>query len=44
MSHALHPALQILIALSFLAILVWPNVFADEEDRDANNFDGTHIP
>ncbi len=44
MSHALHPALQILIALSFLAILVWPNVFADEDDLDANDFDNTHLP
>jgi hypothetical protein len=44
MSHALHPALQILIALSFLAILVWPSVFVDEEDLDANDFDHTHFP
>ena len=44
MSHALHPVLQILIALSFLAILVWPKVFVDEEDLDTNDFDSTHIP
>ena len=44
MSHALHPALQILIALSSLAILIWPTVFVDEEDLDANDFDRTHIP
>jgi hypothetical protein len=44
MSHALHPALQIVIALSLLAILVWPTVFVDEEDLDANDFDNTHIP
>ena len=37
MSHALHPALQILIALSSLAILIWP-IFVDEEDLDANDF------
>jgi hypothetical protein len=44
MSHALHPALQILIALSSLAILIGPTVFVDEEDLDANDFDRTHIP
>jgi hypothetical protein len=38
MSHALHPALQILIALSSLALLIWP-IFVDEEDLDASNFD-----
>jgi hypothetical protein len=42
MSHALHPALQILIALSSLALLIWP-VFVDEEDLDANDFDRTDI-
>ena len=44
MSHALHPAWQIIIALSSLAILIWPIVFVDEEDLDANDFDRTHIP
>jgi hypothetical protein len=44
MSHALHPALQILIALSSLAILIWPTIFVDEEDLDANDFDRTHFP
>jgi len=44
MSHALHPALQILIALSSLAILVWPTLSVDEEGLDANDFDRTHIP
>ena len=44
MSHALHPALQILIALSSLAILIWPTLFLDEDDLDANDFDHTHIP
>ena len=44
MSHALHPALQILIALSSLAILIWPTLLVDEEDLDANDFDRTHYP
>jgi hypothetical protein len=44
MSHALHPALQILIALTSLAILIWPTLSVDEEDLDANDFDRTHIP
>jgi hypothetical protein len=44
MSHALHPALQILIALSSLAILIWPTLRVDEEDLDANDLDRSHIP
>ena len=38
MSHVLHPALQILIALSSLALLIWPTLSVDEEDLDANDF------
>ena len=44
MSHALHPALQILIALSSLAILIWPTLLVDEEELDANDFDRTRFP
>jgi hypothetical protein len=44
MSHALHPALQILIALSSLAMLIWPTLLVDEEDLDANDFDRTRFP
>ena len=44
MSHALHPVLQILIALSSLVLLIWPTLYVDEEDLDANDFDRTHIP
>jgi hypothetical protein len=44
MSHALHPALQILIALSSLAVLIWPMLSVDEDDLDAKDFDRTHIP
>src|SRR5712675_1664247 len=43
MSHALHPALQILIALSSLAILIWPAQLVDGDDVEANDFDRTHI-
>jgi hypothetical protein len=43
MSNALHPALQILIALSLLAILVWPTHSADEDDLNANDFDITYF-
>lgn len=43
MSHALHPALQILIALLSLAILIWPALLLDEDDVEANDFDRTHI-
>jgi hypothetical protein len=42
MSHALHPALQILIALLSLAILIWPALLIDEDDIDRNDFDRTH--
>src|SRR5260370_31419594 len=44
MSHALHPALQILIALSSLAILIWPTLLVDEEDLYENDFRRTHFP
>jgi hypothetical protein len=44
MSDALHPALQILIALTSLAVLIWPRLMVDEDDLDANDFDRTHIP
>ena len=44
MSHALHPALQILIALTSLGVLIWPTLMVDEDDLDANDFDRSHIP
>jgi hypothetical protein len=44
MSHALHPALQILIALSSLVLLIGPTVFVDEDDLDANDLDHPHLP
>jgi hypothetical protein len=44
MSHALHPALQIVIGLFSLAMLIWPTLLADEDDLDANDFDRTHFP
>jgi hypothetical protein len=43
MSHALHPALQIIIALLSLAILIWPTLLIDEDDLEANGFDRTHF-
>jgi hypothetical protein len=43
MSHAFHPALQILIALLSLAILIWPALLVDEDDVDPNDFDRPHI-
>ena len=42
LSHALHPALQILIALSSLAMLIWP-IFVDEEDLDASDFNSRDL-
>jgi hypothetical protein len=44
MSHAQHPALQILIALLSLAMLIWPTLLVDEDDLNSNNFDRTHFP
>jgi hypothetical protein len=44
MSHALHPVLQVLIALSFLAVLILPNVFAKDVDFDADDRNQNHIP
>jgi hypothetical protein len=44
MSHALHIALQVMIALSALAILIGPGVLADEVDLDANDSKEIHIP
>ncbi len=44
MSHALHPALQILVALLSLAILILPTLLVDEEDLEANDFDRTYYP
>jgi competence protein ComGC len=44
MSHALHPALQVLMALSFLAVLILPNIFANEGDLDSEDRNRSHIP
>ena len=44
MSHAPHTALPILIALTSLAVLIWPRLMMDEDDLGANDFDRTHIP
>jgi hypothetical protein len=44
MSHALHPVLQILIALTSLAVLIWPRLVVDEDDLDANDLDRIRIP
>jgi len=42
MSHALHPALKIVIALLSLALLIVPTL-VDDPDLDANDFDPTHL-
>jgi hypothetical protein len=42
MSHALHTALQIVIALLLLVGLIAPTVF-DDVDVDANEFDRRHL-
>jgi hypothetical protein len=44
MSHALHIALQVMVALSSLAILIGPGVIADEVDLDAKDSKEIRIP
>jgi hypothetical protein len=44
MSHALHPMLQIMVALSTLVVLIWPSVLAKDIDPDGDNSDRNHIP
>jgi len=44
MSHALHTALQMMIALLFLVILILPNDFANDADLDADDRNRNHIP
>jgi hypothetical protein len=44
MSHALHTALEVMVALSSLAILIWPGVVANDDGLDANDPDHTRIP
>jgi hypothetical protein len=43
MSHALHGAFEVMIALSSLAVLIWPHILADEVDLDAKDSDESHI-
>jgi hypothetical protein len=43
MSHALHGAFEVMIALSSLAVLIWPRILADEVDLDAKDSDESHI-
>lgn len=44
MSHALHTGLQVMISLLALAVLIWPLVFADDVDLEANDPHHNHIP
>jgi hypothetical protein len=44
MSYALHPALQVTIALLFLAIVILPNHFTNNVDFDVDDKDRNHIP
>ena len=37
MPHALHTALQVLVALLSLVILIWPRALANGADLDAND-------
>jgi hypothetical protein len=43
MSHTLHTALQVMIALSSLALLIWPSVFGKDADFDADDRNQNHI-
>ena len=44
MSHALHPALQVTIALLFLAILILPDRFTNDADFEVDDRERNHIP
>lgn len=44
MSDALPTALQVTIALLFLAILILPNIFARDADLDGDDRNQNHIP
>jgi hypothetical protein len=44
MSHTMHPALQVTIALLFLAIVILPNHFTNDADFDVDDRDRNHIP
>jgi hypothetical protein len=44
MSHALHTALEVMIALSSLAVLILPRLPAKDIDLDASDSDHTRIP
>ena len=43
MSHALHPALEMIDRSRVTGPLIWPTLLANEEDLDANDFDRTRI-
>jgi hypothetical protein len=43
MSHALHTMFEVMIALSTLAVLIWPRALANDFDSDADDSDQTHL-
>ena len=44
MSHALHPILQVMIALLTLAMLIWPSFVANRADLDGDDSYRHRIP
>jgi hypothetical protein len=44
MFHSLHTGLELTIALSLLAVLIWPGAVANDDGIDANDPDHTRIP
>ena len=44
MSHTLPTVFQVVIALFFLAIVIWPGGQSNDCGLDANASKGTHIP
>jgi hypothetical protein len=44
MSHTLPTVLQVVIALFFLAIVIWPDARTNDCDLDATDSNATHIP
>jgi hypothetical protein len=44
MSHTLHTVLQVMIALSSLALLIWPRILGKDVDLDSDDRNHNHIP
>jgi hypothetical protein len=44
MSHTLHTVVEVMIALSSLALLIWPSALGKDIDLDSDDRNQRHIP